>query len=514
MLSINISIVTIINIIAFFLSSQINIAPLLHLLSFGILLSFSLILYDMFYYILSEIYKKNTPFCIFVLLLIIYFILQFTLLKWYFFFRYENIEQFFYAFERSYDQILAIMLNDFRNINGIVLLSSIKSIIPNTWNIVYIFYSFFQFIGWVYLYRTFSLLSKNAIACILLTFLYFGIEIFFNISQTLTYLNLIIPSFIIFIYYILHLNTQKNHYSYALYFLSYFFLICWRPDFFFIALIIEFLNAYFSNKWVISIKKNILFYVLLIPYYFIITEYLSRNLFGDQPLLWQTYDTSNFWSIFIDTASRRNFLDTLTENMSIIIQDYMFMFFLLSYIVCFVYMSIYRKISWNFITFFLITYTVWYFLIVILIHEEWFIYSSFKYFSLIYLMIYILFSIFILQLTDSLKTYKKIYIYISLWIFVFMNFFISISNHFSLVSFLELDKNTITKHWEKLYERDYKSSVYNYYNTEEIRWKKLFDIYEDNRNIYDITYHYIFDANSRNNLQNYLDRKERPKKIW
>ena len=377
------------------------------------------------------------------------------------------------------------MLSDFRNFNWVILINLFKDILPKEGITQYYIYSFFQFISGIFLYRIFNLFSKDKILPILLVFLYFWIEMFFIISQTITYVNIILPAFIIFIFYLFNLEKNKNFLGYLFYLFSYLFLITSRPDFFFLALIIEVLNAYFKNKNIISLWQNIFFYIFLIPYYFIINNYLLTHISEDEWLLWKTYEIDNFWYIIFDKIFWEEMINKIIWNIQIIWNDYLFILFLFIVIIWNIYLFLIKKQKNIFNTLFLFIYSIFFFFIVILIHKEWFISSFFKYFSMIYLIIFILFWILILKLFSINRNKDlKIFWYITLGVFIIFNYNISLWNYNIL---LEYTYSWVNK-WE-LFKRYNKLGIWNL---------KIYD------RIYDILWYQniLYKTKILNNLKN------------
>jgi hypothetical protein len=250
---------------------------------------------------------------------------------------------------------------------------------------------------------------------------------FFIISQTITYVNIILPAFIVFIFYLFDLERNNNFLWYWLYLFSYLFLITSRPDFFFLALIIEILNAYFKNRNIITLWQNIFFYIFLIPYYFIINHYLLTHISQDEWLLWRTYETDNFWYIIYDKIFWEEMLNKIIQNIQIIWNDYLFILFLFIVIIWNIFLFLIKKQKNIFNILFLFIYSIFFFFIVIFIHKEWFIESFFKYFSMVYLIIFILFWILILKLFSINKDKDfKILWYIILGVFIIFNYNISL----------------------------------------------------------------------------------------
>jgi len=429
-LFLNIFLVVFINIIAYLFNLQINLNIFLYVLAFFVIAWFLLILIELLFYVFKEIQKPNYYFLWFLLLLTLFFIIKIYLYWDYFYFRYENYLHFSDYFLINFNTVLHNLLYDFRNFNWVVLINFFNFILPTEGVTQYYIYNFFQLLWWIFLYRLFSLFSKDKILPILLVFIYFWIEFFFIISYTISYVNIILSSFIIFLFYLFNLEKKKDTSSYIFYILSYLFLITSRPDFFFLALIIEFLNSYLKTKKIISLWKNIFFYIFLIPYYFIVNNYLKIHISSDSWLLWKTYETDNFWYIFFDKFFWSEAINTLILNIKFIFNDILFSLLFLSVVLLFIIFAYIKKYKSYSNIIFLFIYSVFFFFIVIFIHKEWFLDSFFKYFSIIYLIIFIIFGLFILKIWKYLKKQDHmILLYIILLVFFIFNIQNSVSNY-------------------------------------------------------------------------------------
>jgi|SaaInlV_120m_DNA_4_1040238.scaffolds.fasta_scaffold01074_4 hypothetical protein len=436
-LILNIFLVVFINIIAYLFNYQVNLNIFIYILAFLVIISFIAIIIELCTYIFKEIKNRNYYLSWFLLFLFIFFILKFYYFWDYFYFRYENYLHFSDYFLKSFSTILNNLLFDFRNFNWVVLINTFNNFFPSEGYSQYYIYNFFQFLSWIFLYRLFNLFSKDKLLPILLVLIYFWIEFFFIISYTISYVNIILASFIIFLFYLFKLEKEKDTPSYIFYILSYLFLITSRPDFFFLALIIEFLNSYLKTKNIISLWKNIFFYIFLIPYYFIINNYLKIHISTDTWLLWKTYETDNFWYIFFDKLFSNEAINTLLLNIKFIFSDILFFILFLFIFVSFILFLFLRKYKNYFNIIFLFTYSIFFFFIVISIHREWFLDSFFKYFSIIYLIIFIIFWLFILKIWNFLKKHDhKIMLYIILLVFFIFNIQSSISNYNKLIYYV------------------------------------------------------------------------------
>jgi len=477
-LLLNIFLVVFINIIAYLFNYQINLNIFIYMLAFFVIIWFMLIIIELWFYIFNEIKKKNNYLLFFLYLLLLFFIFKLYFFWDYFYFRYENYQNFNSYFLVSFNSALLNLLSDFRNFNWIVLVNLFKDLLAKEWITQYYLYSFFQFISAIYLYRIFNLFSKDRILTILLIFLYFGIEMFFIISQAITYINILLPAFIIFIFYLFNLEKNKNFLWYLFYIFSYLFLITSRPDFFFLALVIEVLNAYLKNKKIISLWQNIFFYIFLIPYYFIINNYLLTHISSDQALLWKTYDTNNFWHIAYDKIFWEEIINKFVQNIQIISYDYMFLFFLLIVIVWNIFLFIVKKQKFIFNILFLFLYSIFLFFIVIFIHDEGFINSFFKYLSIIYLIIFILFWLLILKVSEVYKDKNvNIFLNIFLLISIIFNYSITLGNYNKLSYYIES--------WNL-----YLSEAWYYSLWEETKW--VYEFIYDRLIVENILYHKLY----------------------
>jgi len=476
-LLLNVIIVFIINFFAFIYSAHIDLQYVSYILIAMIVIAIVAILVELLYFLYQQIRSWDRKTLIFLWCIWLFFLLKEYFFWEYFFFRFANSYHFARYFEYMFYDVALFATEDFRNYNGMVLINLLKSIIPNTWDSIYYIYTVFQFIWTLFLYRLLSSFSKNNLLIIWLILLYYSIEIFFVISITMTYVNIILPSFIIFIYYIFHLDKKQNTFSYVMYFLAYIFLITWRPDFYFIAIIIEFLNAYLSDKKIISVKQNILFYILLIPYYFIVNSYLLNRVFDDRGLVWEVYPTDNFWKIFIDRTLGNEMIQRAFRDIEFILTNEVFIITFIITNILVAYLYLYKKSTHWFYISFLLIYTLLYFCIVIFIHEEGYKYSHFKYFSLIYIIYYIVLCISLLKLDTLLQKKYKIILYTTLCLFISFNFYNSVSNNLLLKTKLQQDNRTHTNEvtdvydTEKFYERTY-HTLFNE-NRKAIIWKYL-----------------------------------------
>lgn len=444
--ALNFFIVFFINIIAYFFSNQININLFVYTLAYCVIISFLLIIWELIFSTWKQLWNRDYNLFFFILLLSFFFYLKFKYYWEYYYFRYENYVQYKMYFLDTFSQTLNYLIWDFRNFNGVVIVNYFKDIVPSLANTQHYLYLFFNFIWAIYLYRLFKLFSKDRILPILLVFIFLWIEQIFITSVTITYVNIIISAFIIFLYYMFYLEKNKTTYGYIFYTLSYLFLITSRPDFFFLAIVIEFLNAYFKQKSIITFIKNIWFYIFLVPYYFIINKYLLFNIHKDVGLLWTTHTNENFWSIFINKFFSIEIFQKLQHNVYIVYKDLFFTFIFIITILLFIYLYKKNKIKNPFSYLFLFIYSVIFFLIVIFIHIEWFDHSIFKYFSIIYVTIYILFWLLILKLLtviESEDAREKIYIWILLLLFL------NIWN--SLYSYNQF-RDTIKNNWKITYD--------------------------------------------------------------
>lgn len=447
----NFFIVFFINVIAYFFSNQIDINLFITILAYLVIFSFIAIIADLLFYSIKNIYQKKHNYYIFLCLLIIFFYTKFNYFWEYFYFRYENYVQFKMYFLDSFQLSLNYLIWDFRNFNWVVLINSIKEfLIPVGITQQYI-YAFFNFIGAIYLYKIFRLFSKDNLVPMLLVFVFLWIEQIFIASFTITYVNIIISSFIIFLYYLFYLEKNKNTYGYIFYTLSYLFLITSRPDFFFLALIIEFLNAYFKWKNIISLFKNIFFYVFLIPYYFVINNYLLFNIHKDVWLLWGTYSDNNFWTILLSTFFSGDFFYKIYTNIIIISKDLFFSFIFLFVVWYFSYLVYHKKIKNIFSYIFLLLYALFFFFIVIFIHIEWFDHSIFKYFPIIYITFFILFGLFLLKILKWVhKEEIKEKIYMGIILLLIINLWNSLYSYNKFVDMIS--------QWQH-FDYDYKISM-------------------------------------------------------
>lgn len=435
-LLLNILLVFIINLIAYFFSTKSNTYYFYYILVWFVIITFILIIFDVLKYIYNKIINKDHNFYLFLFLLSALLIFKIYFLSNYFYTRASNIFSFELYFLKDFGDLWKYILNDFRDFNWAVLINFVNNILPKTVATQFYIYTFFQFLGWIYLYRLFKLFTSNKLLVLLLTFLYFGIQMFFIIAQTLEYINILLSSFIIFIFYIFYLESKKSWKSYIMYFSSYQFLITSRPDFFFLSLIIEALNSYFSSKKIISLTQNILFYILLIPYYFVINNYLLNNFSSDKWMLYITNNTSNFWYTFFDNFFWYEMINKFFINIKLIINDYIFLLMLIFIFISFIYFNYYKKVKNKFSEIFLFSYMIFFFFIVIFLHREWFINSFFKYISVIYIIVYIIFWIFIIKFDDVIKNKtKRNFLYTWLFLFLVLNYSISLWNYF------KLDKN-------------------------------------------------------------------------
>lgn len=442
-LFLNISLVVLINSIAFFWWDKFNINYFLYLLIFLVYAWFFFILSELFYYFYKEINKKNYYLLIFLLALTLFFILNIKITGQYYYYRLENynfFEEIFWKYD--FNTMIINKLSDFTYLNLSLLISPIRGILPEKWVTIYHIYLFFQFIGWIYLYRIFSLFSKEKIFTIIYVFLYFWIEFFWLLNHTLTYVNIIVNSFIIFLFYLFCLEKEKNNKNFYLYIFAYIFLITWRPDFFFLSLIIELLNAYFRSNNIISLKNNFIFYILLIPYYFIINRYLLIDVNTNVSLIWHSSDTNNFWYIIVNKVFWDWILDKFFININFLFNDKLFTIMLFILTILLIYVLMIKKLKNIFSIVYLIMYALFYFFVVTYVHEEGFVNSSLKYLSLIYLIIYLVIWLLIIKVYKKFgdKIFVKIWIYTILFLFIWFNYYGTIINYCKF--------NNILYNWE------------------------------------------------------------------
>lgn len=431
----NIFIVILLNILGFNFSWNINIVTKFFFAT--VYISFFYICFATLKFIFLE-FKTNFKESIFTILffIIIYYI--FFILFWeYFFFRYENIQNFRYYFDRNIISTPQLILDDFRNVGTILIYTIFQPYLSEKWDTIYFINSLFQILGGFYLLKLFKIFSKNFYLILICIISFFSFHLFFLSMHTLEYVNVIIPIFIIYIYSIISLEHNHNKSLFSLYISSYIFLISLRPDFFFLSLIIEFFNAYLYHTKRISFLKIVLFYIFLIPYYIVINYYLLWNIHKDVWLTWAIYHTQNYWHIFIDRVFSSWILEKLSWNVQYLFDDKILIFFVLASLIGIFYsVKMKKNVFWISFLFF---YCIIYFFIVVYIHKEWFIYSSFKYASIIYLIMFINTIILLLELDNDKRLYKIIPFFCI--IFLWISFINSWNWYYQTISKLHTDSN-------------------------------------------------------------------------